>query len=258
MKALTLCALLLPLAALADSPFDGTWVSKEETATMDKKPYVISLAKGVWHSESVVPPIKVKADGTDQPVKGHAYYDTVAVKSPGPDAVEVTSKKAGKVSGTTTYTVSADGKTLTLKWTDQTGTEAASGETVYERVKAAPAGAHAVSGSWRAVKVQNMTANARTLTYKSTADGLSMSTPTGQSYTAKFDGKDVPVAGDPGGTMVSLKRVNPNTIVETDKRNGKVVEVDHWTVAPDGKTMKVEWETKDTQRKGSYVLEKSP
>ena len=103
-----------------------------------------------------------------------------------------------------------------------------------------------------------MTANARTLTFKSTADGLRMSTPTGQSYTAEFDGKEFPVAGDPGGTTVSLKRVNANTIVETDRRNGKVVEVDHWTVAPDGKTMKVEWETKDTQRKGSYVLEKSP
>ena len=258
MKALTLCALLLPLSALADSPFDGTWVSKEETATMDKKPYVISLANGVWHSESAVPPIKVKADGTDQPVKGHPYYDTIAVKSSGPDGVELTSKKAGKASGTATYTLSADGKTLTLKWTDQTGTEAASGETVYERVKAAPAGAHAVSGSWRAVKVQNLTANARTLTFKSTADGLRMSTPTGQSYTAKFDGKEFPVAGDPGGTTVALKRVDANTIVETDRRDGKVVEVDRWTVAPDGKTLKVEWETKDTKRKGSYVMEKSP
>ncbi|HUM09737.1 MAG TPA: hypothetical protein VLT82_02205 [Myxococcaceae bacterium] len=256
MKAVTLLAVLVPLVALADSPFDGTWVSKEESATMDKKPYVISLAKDVWSNQTAVPPIKIKADGTDQPVKGHAYYDTVSAKSSGPEAVEITSKKGGKVSGTSTFTVSADGKTLTQKWTDQTGTEVASGETVYERVAPAAAGAHAVSGSWKATKVQNLSASARTITYKSTADGISMTTPTGQSYTAKFDGKEVKVAGDPGGTTVALKKVNPNAFVETDHRGGKVVEVDHWTVAPDGKTMKVEWETMDTKRKGSYVLEK--
>ena len=84
------------------------------------------------------------------------------------------------------------------------------------------------------MKVRNLTENARTLSFKSTADGLSMSTRTGQSYTAKFDGQEFPVAGDPRGTMVSLKRVNANTIVETDTQNGKVVEVDRWTVAPDG------------------------
>jgi hypothetical protein len=256
MKALTLLAVLVPLAALADSPFDGTWVSKEESATMDKKPYVISLAKDVWNNQTAVPPIKIKADGTDQPVKGHAYYDTVAAKSSGPESVEITTKKEGKVAGTSTFTVSADGKTLIQKWTDQTGTEAASGENVYQRVAPAPAGAHGVSGSWKATKVQNLSASARTLTYKSTADGITMTNPTGQSYTANFDGKEVKVAGDPGGTSVALKKANANAFVETDRRNGKVVEVDHWTVAPDGKTMKVEWETKDTKRKGSYVMEK--
>src|SRR5262245_3604324 len=68
MKALTLCALLVPFAALADSPFDGTWVSREDSAVMDPKPYVISLAKGTWENKAAAPAIKVKADGTDQPV----------------------------------------------------------------------------------------------------------------------------------------------------------------------------------------------
>jgi hypothetical protein len=85
---------------------------------------------------------------------------------------------------------------------------------------------------------------------------MSFSAPTGQSYTAKFDGKEVPVAGDPGGGTVSLKKVNASAFVETDHANGKVVEVDHWTVAPDGKTMKVEWERKDSGRKGSAVFDK--
>lgn len=256
MKALTLCALLVPFAVLADSPFDGTWVANEESNVLDKKPFVFSLAKGIYENHAMVPVVKVKADGTDQPVKGHAYFDTVAVKSTGQDTIDVTTKKAGKVMGTNVVTLSSDGKTLTQKWTDQTGTETASGENVFERVGPASAGAHATSGSWRLVKTQNTTANYRTVIYKATPDGMSCSTPTGQSYTAKFDGKEVPIAGDPGGTTISLKKVNANTFIETDHRMGKIIEIDRWTVSPDGKTMKVEWERKDTGRKGSAVFDK--
>jgi hypothetical protein len=256
MKAFTLCALLVSFTALAESPFDGTWVAKDESNVLDKKPVAVSLNKGVYENTAFVPAVKVKADGTDQPVKGHAYFDTIAVKSTGEDSVEVTTKKGGKVVGTNVVTVSSDGKTATVKWTDQTGTETATGENVYERLATAPKGAHAVSGKWRMVKTQNTSANARTITYKATADGMSFSAPTGQSYTAKFDGKEVPVAGDPGGTTVSLKKVNANTFIETDRQKGKVVEVDHWTVSPDGKTMKIDWERKDSGRKGSSTFEK--
>ena len=65
-----------------------------------------------------------------------------------------------------------------------------------------------------------------------------MSDPIGDSYTAKFDGKDYPYKGDPGTTSVSLKKIDANTIEETDKRNGKVTAVIHIAVSADGKTMK--------------------
>ena len=225
---------------------------------MDKKPVVVALAKGVWTNDAYTPPLKVKADGTDQPVKGQTYFDTVAVREAGADAVEVTNKKAGKVTGTSRISVTPDGKTATRKWTDETGSAPASGETVYERVGKGPAGSHAVSGSWRIVKVQNLSTSAKTVTLKGSADGLMVSLPTGQSYDAKFDGKQVPVNGDPGGTMVSLKRVSDHKVVETDHRKGKVVEVDTFTLAADGKTIKVEWDDKESKRQGSYTMEKSP
>ena len=256
MKALTFCALLVSFAALADSPFDGTWVAKDESNVLDKKPVVVTLAKGVYENTAYAPVVKVKADGTDQPVKGHAYFDTIAVKSSADDSIEVTTKKGGKVVGTNVFTLSSDGKMATRKWTDQSGTETASGEQLYERVAPAPKGAHAVSGKWRIVRSQNTSANARTLTFKATSDGMSFSTPTGQSYTAKFDGKEVPVAGDPGETTVSLKKVNANTFVETDRQKGKVIEVDRWTVSPDGKAVKLEWERKDSGRKGGLTFDK--
>ena len=49
-----------------------------------------------------------------------------------------------------------------------------------------------------------------------------MSQPTGESYTAKLDGKDYPAKGSYTYNSVSLKRVDYHTIEETDKREGKV------------------------------------
>jgi hypothetical protein len=258
MKALLPLLFLVPMAAWADSPFDGTWVTKTDSIVMSPKPSVILLDKGMFQNESMVPPLKVKADGTDQPVSGYAGFDSIAVRIVGTDSFESTGKKAGKVMFANTWTVSSDGKTLRIKWSDQSGTSPSTGETVFTRLKSGPKGSNAVSGSWRAEKVEDLSANGQTVTYKATTDGLSMSAPTGQSYEAKFDGKYYPTAGDPSETMVSLKQVNTHTIIETDKQLGKVVEVDTMTVSPDGKSMKVSWEGKRTGRTGHYVMEKSP
>ena len=256
MRTLLACAILLSGPALAESPLDGTWVSKEDTASLDTRPYNISLADRVWKSDGPVPPISVKADGFDQPVKGHAYYDTVAVRSGGENAVEVVTKKAGKVATSSVFSVSADGETLTQKWTDQTTSPAQSGEMLYQRVGKAASGSHAVSGAWRATKIQNLSAGAKTVSYKVADGAVSMSTPAGISYQARLDGKDVPVHGDPGGTVVSVKLLAPGTLVETGKRSGKVVEVDRMTVASDGKTMKVEWDDREAKRKGAFTMER--
>ena len=62
-----------------------------------------------------------------------------------------------------------------------------------------------------------------TVTYRVSDDDLTMTDQVGDSYTAKFDGKDYPYKGDPGVTTVSLKKIDANTIEETDKLNGKVI-----------------------------------
>jgi hypothetical protein len=98
--------------------------------------------------------------------------------------------------------------------------------------------------------------NGRTTTYKGAGDQISMSTPTGESYTARLDGKDYPVKGAYGWDSVSLKRLDDSTIEETDKRNGKVVEVVKMTVSPDGKKMTVVAMDKLTGRTSTYVAEK--
>ena len=62
--------------------------------------------------------------------------------------------------------------------------------------------------------------------------------------TAKFDGKDYPLKGDPGISSVSLKKIDDYTIEETDKRDGKVISVSRITVSRDGHSMKIEAEDK--------------
>ena len=65
-----------------------------------------------------------------------------------------------------------------------------------------------------------MSDNGLTVTYQSTADGLKMADLNGESYDAKFAGRDYPVEGDPGHTMVSLKRIL-RTRLRFCKRDGK-------------------------------------
>ena len=47
-------------------------------------------------------------------------------------------------------------------------------------------------------------------------------TPLGESFTAKMDGTEAPVKGDRGADRVSIKQVNPNTLEQTYKLDGKL------------------------------------
>jgi hypothetical protein len=257
MKKLLLALVLLASATLfGQTPFDGTWIIKLDTAKFPTKPDQYSLNNNMYECLSCVPKYAVTADGTDQKVTGHPYYDSVAVNVVNASSVEIIQKKDGKVMGSDTQTVSADGKSLTDKFTDTTGTQPVTGEVTSTRVSPGPAGAHAVSGSWRTAKVNSVSGNGLTVTYQGTADGLKMSDPNGNSYDAKFDGKDYPIQGDPGHTMVSLKRIGNDTIEETDKRDGKVVGVARMTVSKDGKSIQVEYTNKERGTTTSYTMEK--
>jgi hypothetical protein len=53
-------------------------------------------------------------DGKDYPITGSPDYDTLSLQRLDGNTVKSTQKKAGKVTGTTTRTVSKDGRVLTL------------------------------------------------------------------------------------------------------------------------------------------------
>ncbi len=258
MKKLLAFFLFVPAMLFGQSPWDGTWMTKLDTAQLPKKPEVYSLQNGTYKCSTCVPVIEVKADGMDQAVTGSHYFDTATVKIVDPNTVEITNKKDGKTVYWESDTVSSDGNTLTEKFKDQTSgdPEPVIGEETLSRVSKAPAGSHSISGSWRAEKFSNMSSNGLTITYQATADGLKMSNPTGQSYEAKFDGKEYPMQGDPGHTMVSLKRINANTIEETDKRDGKVTGIFRMTISKDGKSIDAVFDDKERSTKTTFTMYK--
>src|SRR6266481_2814958 len=75
-----LAALLVSVPALAQNAFDGTWKFNLSDAQFPKKPDVYLLQDGMYHCKTCAPPIDVKADGQDQKVSGHPYYDMMSVK----------------------------------------------------------------------------------------------------------------------------------------------------------------------------------
>jgi hypothetical protein len=236
-----LLALLTPGLAMAQSAFDGTWKVDLKTAQFPTKPDVYLLQDGMYHCKTCVPAIDIKADGQDQKVTGHPYYDMASIKVVDDRTIEETDKKNGKVVTTSKTWVSADGNTLMFEFTDSSATNAdpITGKGEETRVAKGPAGSHAISGSWRASKMDTVSDNGLLFTYKLEGDSLTMTTLTGQSYTAKLDGTEAPYKGDPGTTSVSVKKVDKNTMEETDKRDGKVISVARMTVTADGKSMTV-------------------
>jgi hypothetical protein len=223
--ALSLLALAFaPALALAGSALDGTWKLRIGSMKATGRPDSRMVVDGTYSCSSCVPALEnVPTDGAFHTVSGHAYYDEIRVRVLGPSVLEVTTQRGGHPVSMTTYTVSADGRTLTGRFTDSTGTMPATGSFIERRVGRAVAGAHPASGQWLLHGLKDMNDAARLFTYAMTVDGFSMRS-NGQSYDAKFDGRKYPVIGDPGGTQVVLRRIDDHTVHETDYRQGEVVD----------------------------------
>ena len=127
MRTTTLALVMVPAVAFAASPFDGTWKTLPESMKVTGKAYQLQVLDGVYTCAHCVPEVKVKADGKDHPVTRHDYYDTVAVVVVSPSAIRVVQKFKGKRTGSVELTASIDGKTLTGKFQDFTGTQVATG-----------------------------------------------------------------------------------------------------------------------------------
>jgi hypothetical protein len=225
----SLVMLATPAASIGQSSFTGTW-KVDFNSAMPRKVNAWLLQNGTYKCTSCSPNVDVRADGKDQAVKGQPY-DTISIKIVDARTVEEIEKKNGQVVSDEKFTVSHDGNTVT----DEFG----NWKLIMRRVEKAPTGAHELSGSWQPLKMESISDKELLVTYKLEGDTLSMSRPSGQSYTAKLNGTDAPYKGDPDTNGVALKRIDKNTIEETTKLNGKVVSVTRMAVGSDGKSMTV-------------------
>lgn len=255
-KLLLAVAWFVPTVLFAQSPFDGTWKTNLDETKLSPKAYEYSLSNGTYDCISCAPKIHVKADGSDQAVSGQPY-DTIAVKQVDAHTVQFVAKKSGKTSWEQTRTVSGDGKTQTLKTTSYppNSTSPVTAEAILEREGKAPAGANAISGSWKLKKISE-SENGLMTTFKGSGDELRMTDSTGESWTAKLDGKEYPVKGSYNVDTVSLKQIGDHEIEATYKRGGTLLGVDRITVSSDGKTLKTVAESKLTGRVFTYVATK--
>ena len=227
--------------AWAQSPFDGTWkidVSKTQQPT---KPDVYLLQEGKFQCQTCDPAICVIADGADQPVTGNSCYDTVNIKVLSDRVIEETDRRKGKPARTLRIEVSQNNDEATFDLTDicNKKSDPVRVEWLSKRVARAPAGSHLVSGSWRHVKDEFASENALSGTLKLTNNTFSFMDPTGQGYTAKLDGTYAPFVGTLDNSFVSVKRIGTNTIEETDIKDGKAYSRVVYTIAADGKTIKL-------------------
>lgn len=174
-------ALLFPVAAFAQSAFDGTWETQLSSVKVTAKPHVMHLRDGIYEC-NCTPPIKVTADGQDHAVTGHHGYDTVAVQVINTHAIHVVYKKHGKTVSEQTFTASADGKAGTNGFTDYGGTSPVTGKVAVVRVGNPTPGVNAVNGAWNFGHAIDLSANARMVTYKVDGKSFSYSDPTGLSY----------------------------------------------------------------------------
>jgi hypothetical protein len=235
-KVLGMLLLMLPMAVFAQNGMDGTWKIDLNKAQMDTKPRVFELKNGMFSCSTCDPKINIKADGQEHKITGSPYADSEKVMVVDDHKVEVVSTKDGKLAYRATMTISADGKTMTRHYEGhpEGSAQEVSITSMLTRIGEPETGAAAISGSWKVDKLESASGNWLTFTLASTGDGVNYKASTGESYSAKFDGKDYPYHGDPGTTSVSLKKIDDHTFEETDKRNGEVVSVSKISLSQDG------------------------
>jgi hypothetical protein len=106
-------------------------------------------------------------------------------------------------------------------------------------------------GTWKlnAAKSQlgSNAIQAQTLKFETTADGIKLTSdgtdaegkPMHSGYTSKFDGKDVPWAGNPMADTAAPKRIDNNSYENVWKKAGKKTVTAKVSVSKDGKTLTV-------------------
>jgi hypothetical protein len=118
------------------------------------------------------------------------------------------------------------------------------------------------AGSWKlniakSQYIQGQAPKSTTLVYEVAGDGIKVTVDQmpfdgpaiHYAYTANYDGKDVPVAGNPNADMAARTRVNATTTSLVNKKDGQTLSTMTLADSADGKTLTVTTTGKDATGK---------
>jgi len=94
-----------------------------------------------------------------------------------------------------------------------------------------------------AAKIESQQDGLKTTTDLVTIQGETIHT----EFTAKYDGQDYPVTGDPYSNTISIQRIDANRVYTTWKKDGRVVTIAENVISADGKTWTETIVTRDAQ-----------
>ncbi|MDT8070093.1 MAG: hypothetical protein ROO76_18155 [Terriglobia bacterium] len=232
-------AVLLALASasmFAQSPFDGKWQLNQQKSDMTGHTMKIEDA-GNGAIKFVGPNFTttVKTDGTKAQTPAGA---TMAMQKKSDDSYHETDWMKGKEISQSDWTLSNDGKNLTIhEYGTNPNGEKFDNTTDYNRLS----GSDGLIGEWKTSSVRIGTPE--WFTMKLSGDELNWEIPAIKGMLkAPLNGKDVHPSGPtvPESLTLAITKKDPRTLDVTEKLQGKTIFSGTYTVSPDGKTMTVE------------------
>ncbi|BDI60741.1 hypothetical protein MACH05_13010 [Qipengyuania nanhaisediminis] len=184
---------------------------------------------------SCIPPYSYIANGEWQKVD-RPGIDAVRLEVVDASTVRSAARFKGRDMGRATWIVSEDGQSLTQVFVNLDADEPTEGTVKLTRKSDAPAGAHALSGTWSLAGYGKISAAALRTTYSLTGDTLTV-TYNGGSWSAVLGGQPARIEGSESGTLVTAERIGDNRYRETYFRKEKIVGLTEITVKGDNMTV---------------------
>ena len=227
-------SLLGTTAFAAGDSFVGKWKFNPDKSQMTGLDYKIQDAGGGNYRFIFGDDVEtLTLDG-----KGHLtkYGDTWAIKTTGPSSWDSTTKRDGKLTNKSKWTVSKDGRTFTsIDENMRPDGSLGRSQATFKRT----GGTSGLVGTWETTSVKILSPTSVEIA-KWQGDGYSLINPTyKQRLDFKFDGKAYTPAGPrvAKGTTVTTRKIDDHNIELTYKLKGKTTEKDRWKVGAEGKTL---------------------
>jgi hypothetical protein len=229
-----LLSLISASTLAADDSFVGKWKFNPDKSQLTGLDYKIEDAGGGQYRFIFGDDVEtVTLDG-----KGHVtkFGDTWSIKTTGPSSWESTTKRDGKVTAKSKWTVSEDGQTFT-SMDENMRPDGSTGrvEATLKRTN----GTSGLVGSWESTSVKVLSPTSIEIA-KWQEDGYSRINPVyKERLNFKLDGKEYAPTGPrvAKGTSVAAKKIDDHTMELTYKLKGKTIETDKLELSADGKTL---------------------